>query len=137
MKKTLYSLVVILLIVTGCSRTKEPVKFVEPQNIIDKFNNEDSFMFVIGDETDPNSEKYKNESLTELKKKVKIDIYYIDLIHIKDMYKAKTLVDDFVDGNFVVTPTTYFIEDGRLVFFENGVLETSLLESKVEEYLSE
>lgn len=136
MRKLLYSLIVVLLLMTGCSKTKEPVKVVEPQNIIDKFEKSDSFMFIIGDETDPTSELYKNETLVELKEKVKIDIYYIDLIKIKDMYKAKTLVDDYVDGNFIVTPTTYFIKDGDLVFFEDGKLETSLLEEKVEEYFN-
>ncbi len=104
----------ILLIILYNNSNKSRLYELNVNNIIEKINNEDSFILCISATYCGHCKEYKPK-LEEISKKYKIDIYYIDI----DKYdeKARYKFMDYVsfDGG---TPIT--------IFFKNGKEETTV-----------
>lgn len=134
MKRILLILGVLLLVLTGCAESS--VEEIKPQAIIDRFEGGETFAFVIGDETCPACQAYRAGALKEMNKKDEIKLEYIDLHNLTDqeLEDARKLVeqDNYLDGEFEVTPTTYFVVDGKLTQVIKGSVSYDELSSGYE-----
>lgn len=109
-----------LLLVTGCSAmvAEQPVTEVSVDQVLAKIESKETFAFIIGSKTCPACEQYR-ENLKTLKEKENVSMDYIDLdaVNPEDRDKVVDLVVNHLDGdveNGLSTPTTYFIDKGKL-----------------------
>lgn len=127
MKKLLFlfSMLALVLAVAGCGKKEapkekeeSPVVYVTPSEIIKKFDNKETFTFVIGSETCSACQNYKADALTKMKEKDGIKLPYIDIYGIegkeKEFADIQTLIEKNLDNKFEATPTSYFVEKGKL-----------------------
>lgn len=135
MKKILLGLAVLLLVITGCS-VKDPVTYKEPAEIIARFDNNETFAFVIGDATCPACQSYLAGTVKEFQSKDGVTLEYIDLDKLDEssMELAGELVkkEKYLDGEFSVTPTTYFVVEGKVVEVSEGAVNYETLSSNYE-----
>lgn len=119
--KKLLGILVILLALTGCSSLilGDSVNFVTPDKIIEKFDKGETFAFVIGDATCGFCKQYRETTLEEFKKEKDIELDYIDLniLTKSETDDAIKLVNEenYLNGDFSATPTTYFVVEGKVV----------------------
>lgn len=105
MKKILMSLIVGFILLVGCSTS--PVN-----EVIDKFENEESFVFVLGSSTCIACTTYK-PILEEFIDQKDAEVLYVE-VDTTDKTALETIVNDYIDGNLEYTPTTYVIEEGEV-----------------------
>ena len=81
MKKKLLVLIILLLMLTGCSSlfAGSPVNYVSPEEVIGRFDAGDTFAFIIGDATCPACNQYMKGAQAEFKKKDDVVLDYVDL----------------------------------------------------------
>ena len=108
MKKVLIILVCLTLFTTGCFNKKDTYIELSYEQLEEKITNKDSFILVIGSSQCTHCASYKT-TMTDIVKKYKIDVYYIDIYQLSDEKLAK-LNNKFV---FTGTPTTVFVDEGK------------------------
>ena len=108
MKKVLVILVCFTLLLVGCSSKKKTYIEIDYNGLEEKINNKDDFILVIGSSQCTNCASYKI-TMTDIVKKYKIDVYYIDIYQLSDNELAK-VNNKF---SFSGTPVTVFIENGE------------------------
>lgn len=136
MRKTLLSLGALLLVITGCSAIvkDDPINYVEIQEIAEKFENEETFVFILGGKSCPACAAFLEGPLSELEDRDDIRLDYVDL-NAEDIDEelVNKLVDEKLEGNLQGIPTTYFITDGVLTHHEVGVISYETLIEGLEE----
>lgn len=139
MKKRILVILVILLAVTGCSSliVVDPANYVGPETVIELFENEDTFAFVVGDSTCPACNTYMKGAQKELFEKDEVALHYIDLNTLKDVdiESFTKLVQEHLSGNFEATPTTYFVVDGNVSQVKVGAIEYEELSSTYDKFI--
>lgn len=139
MKKRILVILVILLAVTGCSSliVVDPANYVGPETVIELFENEDTFAFVVGDSTCSACNAYMKGAQKELFEKDEVALLYIDLNTLKDVdiESFTKLVQEHLSGNFEATPTTYFVVDGNVSQVKVGSIEYEELSSTYDKFI--
>lgn len=139
----------VAILLTGCSgidssnKDKAPVstndyKGVETVSVseaIEKIENRDQYIFVLGNENCPACLVYK-EDLKKLESEEGIRLDYIDIsaeerADVQDLL-SNVLGIDISEG--VATPTTYFIKDGEVVDYIVGALSPKDLMAEKPEF---
>lgn len=98
---------VLILFVTGCGG-KSTYTELSYQQLVDKLENKDSFVLVIGSETCQHCADYK-VTMEKVIKKNNIEIFYINLAGLSNEDYAKLYSKYTVSS----TPTTLFIKNGE------------------------
>lgn len=138
------SLTIILIIMTGCSilEKEPPVITIEPQEIKDKIESQETFIVVIGnlDRCEP-CERYMKGALRKLhnEKDYKANYVTVDTIKKqKDMdIMIEILYEDFEENtqSALSVPTTYFVKKGELVNSLQGPIAYEQLVNEYEKYI--
>ena len=114
----------------------EGVKMVKVSEVVEKIKSEDQYTFVLGNENCAGCITYK-EYLKELENIEGVKLDYIDIQVEKSADVQNLLVDvlgvDVSQG--FVTPTTYFVKDGKLVDYIVGVLSPEDLIAQQREFI--
>ena len=106
MKKIIYTLIISLFILTGCTNNKyDEISYTKLSNMLD---NNESFILFIGSSTCTHCDSYKI-TVNKIIDKYKIDIKYIDVSKFSNDEIEK--FNEIIDYNG--TPTTAFIKDGK------------------------
>lgn len=131
MKKLFICLVMVLLVVTACSKKKESYSYaLSVQEVIDKVENQESFVVYLGTTTcsacqtfAPIAEKMNENYGTQ--------IYHVEL----DLEKNEDLKNELLEIMPVVyTPSINIVVDGNVVDTYEGVLEYMDLKEFIKEY---
>lgn len=106
-KKWIYILIGVLLL-TSCGNKLKTYEEANFEQLMNMFDNKQSFILFVGSTECPHCELYK-ETLNEVIKKYQVHITYIDISKLskEESSKLKSIV------NFTATPTTIFIEQGE------------------------
>ncbi len=131
MKKFLLAIMVAMVLLVSCSSTKT-ITFSDGEEIIEKFENKESFVFVIGSSTCLACTQYRPIVEEALESKG-VDVFYIESDKV-DNDQLIDLVENYLDNDLEWTPTTYFVVDGEVKESIAGALRYSLLVEKLEEY---
>ncbi len=129
MKKIVLTLLVGLVVLTGCSKPagKDLYTLIEKDEIQAKIEAKENFVLIIGRDTCPACKAYK-EVLDEVIKNKGIDIFYFEIIESvwKDKdYEEFTLFLERVMSQPSINgfPTTYFVEEGVVTGNYTGMLD--------------
>ncbi|NMB18210.1 MAG: thioredoxin family protein [Erysipelothrix sp.] len=117
MKKFLVSILLVLLVLTGCQNNKEAINFVGLDEIKTKIENKDDFIFVVGLDTCPACLSYK-PVLEEVNNKKDVEFYYLEMdANWSDADKEKVIsyIEDDLGQIIQGVPTTFFVEGGEVV----------------------
>lgn len=150
MKRLLLALgLMAVLVIAGCSsenkgdesdKKSDPVTYVEPAKILDKIENEETFAFILGDETCSACQHYLDTTLREMEDDAGVTLEFIELYGIEDRKKefddVTKLIDEHLHQQFEATPTTYFIVDGELAEVVVGAISYDELLSMYELYIN-
>lgn len=122
----LLGIIGLVLAIAGCGKKDEekkakdesPVTYVQPQNILEKIDKKETFVFVIGSKTCSACQNYKATSLKEMSEKDGVKLPFIDIYGIENKEKEfadiQKLIKDHLKDKFEATPTTYYMEKGKL-----------------------
>jgi predicted bacteriocin transport accessory protein len=111
MKKIIGLLVVMMIVLSGCSSDKGLEK-VEAKSVIERLDNDESLVVVIGQSTCSACLQYI-PVLEEVIKNYTVNLAYVE-IDKDNKDDVSQLVEDYlIEAN--ATPTTYFFEKGELV----------------------
>lgn len=117
MKKNFIVLLVMLLVLVGCSKPagKDLYTKIDQAGIKEKVDAKESFVFVIGKDTCPACTSYKNV-MDEVIKNKKVKIFYLEVIESvwteKDLKDLSLFLERDLDQAINAYPTTYFVEEG-------------------------
>jgi thiol-disulfide isomerase/thioredoxin len=130
MKKITVILFVMMMVLSGCSSEKGLEK-AEAKNVIERLNNDESLVVVIGQSTCSACLQYI-PVLEEVEKNYTINLAYVEVDQ-DDKDDVTQLVEEYlIEAN--ATPTTYFFEKGELVGMMVGYFDyretKEMLESK-------
>lgn len=126
MKKTLISILAILFLLVACGkRASHELKVVE---IIEKFENKDSFIFYVGSKNCKACQVF-TPTFTEVAAEYPEYLFSIELISARNNQKADfDKLEDLYINQVAVTPSIYYVKDGKVVDSHFGVLKYSDLE---------
>lgn len=133
MKKTILALLLVFLLVVGCSNKKADISLTSNQTM-QKMDNGDSFLLFFSSESCQACEVFKPVYLD-------VSDEYADALYILDIGQENTnnqeelqkLLIDYT-GNVQVTPTVLVIVDGQVEQEFIGILKYSELENALENY---
>lgn len=131
MKKFLLAMMVALVLLVSCSST-DTITFSDGEEIIEKFENKESFVFVISSSTCSACAQYR-PIVEEAIESKGLDVFYIESDKVNNEQLVE-LVENYLDNDLEWTPTTYFVVDGEVKESLAGALRYSLLVEKLEEY---
>ncbi|NLC41457.1 MAG: thioredoxin family protein [Erysipelothrix sp.] len=131
MKKIAIALMLVLLLLVSCGST-ELISLSDGQEIMEKMESDESFVFAIGTSTCPACTQYK-PVLEELIESKDVEVFYIESDKV-DQAVVLELVEKYLDNELEWTPTTYFIVDGEVTEALPGALRYTELVAKFEEY---
>lgn len=135
MRKTAIFIVAMLLILTGCASSNPTVDYVDPEEIISKFESKETFAFVIGDASCPACKAYLDGALKSFKKSEDVVLEYIDIKRNIDFNVLNNLVNVYLNNDFEYTPTTYFVVNGIIKHIEVGAIEYKSLSTQYKRYI--
>lgn len=124
MKKVLVSLLVVLLVLTGCAQDTKGINYLTPDELMTKIDNDDTFFLVVGVSTCAGCLAYK-PVLEELVKNKGAELYYIqtDTEAAKSKENEEKVIkvfEQYLDNKVTQTPTTIFFRDGEMDRMEVG-----------------
>lgn len=131
MKKIAIALMLVLLLLVSCGST-EVLSFSDGEEIMEKIENDESFVFIIGTSTCPACTQYK-PVVEELIESKDVEVFYIESDKV-DQEAVLELVENYLDNELEWTPTTYFVVDGEVNEVLPGALRYTELVAKFEEY---
>ncbi len=133
MKKIALSMMVLLLILVGCSRALVDHE-VKTSEILEKVANDDSFILYIGSKECSVCTEFA-PTYQEIAAEYPEVMYSIELINAvsNDTEDFETLQDDVI-GKVTVTPSIYVIKDGVVVDKATGAVKYSKLETFISTY---
>ena len=131
MKKIAIALMLVLLLLVSCGST-EVISYSDGEEIMEKLENDESFVFVIGTSTCPACTQYQ-AIVEELIKNKDAEVFYIESDKV-DQAAVLELVENYLDNELEWTPTTYFVVDGEVTEILPGSLRYTELVTKFEEY---
>lgn len=119
--KKVFSLLIVLIVMAGCSVAKEfPANIVIPDEIKEKIDSKETFMLVVGNkERCGTCESYLKGGLRGLSDK---NDYKVDYITIDTLDKqveidklSKIIYEDFKETEQMIgVPTTYIVSKGKI-----------------------
>lgn len=99
-------------------KESEAVTYTLPVDILEKFNNKETFAFVVGNEQCSACNNYKENGLKEYASIRSEKLMFVETFNLEnDTTQADALVEvieKHLDNKFEATPTTYFIVNGKL-----------------------
>lgn len=119
MRKLILIIFTSLLLLVGCS-SGSPITFVDGANIYERFENDETFVFVLGSSTCSACVTYK-PVLEELIDNYDVEINYVEIDKV-DQDEVAKLNTDFLDESLEWTPTTYVVVEGEVVYEESNVI---------------
>lgn len=145
MRNKLLGALVVVAVVVGSlfafdiigNKTENPVNYVSGDELTEMMDDKKTFAFVIGDNKCPACGSYMSGAQTELFEKDEVMLYYMDIDKLTNDTRpgAQNLVEDYLDGDFQATPTTYFIVDGEVAKVSVGVLSYEELSATYKEFI--
>lgn len=122
MKKLIYALVgiltVLFVLIIVFSIIEDEVEVSSYEEIQQKFEDEETFLFVIGSTNCNFCDEYLADGLRKyVNKNPKVDVVYVDLLDLahNGISSAKFFEEFGIDiSTFEGTPTTYFVKDGKV-----------------------
>lgn len=112
------------------------VDYTLPSDILTKFENKDSFYFVIGNASCGACISYKENALKELSNQDAVKIPFIETMYLEtDLDEAEAfvqIVQNHLEMKFEATPTTYFVKDGKLSSAVVGAMDYDTLKENLE-----
>ena len=109
MKKILLFLLILLL--CGCSN--KSYKEISYDKLNSKLSNDDSFVFIVGQDSCHNCVSFK-VVMEKIIKEEKIKVYYLDSSKLKDNEELVLTSQFFADKGQIYTPVMFVIEKGHL-----------------------
>lgn len=135
MKKVIISLLMLLILVSGCSN--KTYQEIDLKTLEDKINNKETFIIYIGSSTCSNCASL-NPTLNKVISKYNLTIYYIDVHNLSDDENNKLLSLINYENK---TPRIYFITNGEHddinVIKGNQAYETLINDFKDHGYIKE
>lgn len=118
-----------LLVLTACNNEeKEEIIYESKEKVIEQFENQNTFVFVLGSKRCSWCIKYKDETLnTYLQKENHLPLYLVELYTF-----SQAEFSEFCKNYGVVldkgTPTTYYVKNGIVVDLIAGKISLEVLE---------
>lgn len=111
------------------------VDYILPSDVLTKFENKDSFYFVIGNAGCGACMEYKAQALREFSEEDGVKVPFIETIYL-ETNKAEAdafvkMVKNHLDMKFEATPTTYFVKDGKLTSAIVGAIDYKTLKENL------
>lgn len=133
MKKLLTVLFISLILLSGCS-SKKVEHEKEVAEIIEKFENNDSFVLYLGSPDCPACLTF-NETYDEIYKEYPELFFSLNYTDAKTNHSIEyAKLEELYLSKLLFTPTVYFIKDGSVVYSETGVLKYSAMENSLSVY---
>ncbi len=132
MKKLLLALLASLLLLTGCAGYKGRIEKIDPEAVIEKFENKETFFIYAGKDDCDSCAKYR-ATIYELIDKYDIVVYYM----VADNEEKKEFIDSLSYDYFyrlIWTPSSYIVIDGETVDMKEKELTLDQLEQWLNEY---
>lgn len=112
MKKLFICLLISLLFLTGCHKKEKGITTLKAQQVIDKYENGDSFMLYVGQGACDFCKEY-SDTLKHIIEVYDINIYYFSYDEIEE---NETLVNRLINDYLYQlhdTPTSYVVINGK------------------------
>ena len=111
------------------------VDYTLPSDILTKFENKDSFYFVIGNAGCGACIEYKAQALTDFSKKDGVNIPFVETMYLEtdgtESDAFVKIVQNHLDMKFEATPTTYFVKNGKLSSAVVGAIDYKTLKENL------
>ena len=104
-------LVLLILLLCGCSN--KTYKEINYENLSNKLSNNDSFVFVVGQDSCHNCVSFK-VVMEKLIKEENLKVYYLDSSKLESNEELVLTTQFFADKGQIYTPVMFVIEKGHL-----------------------
>lgn len=123
MKKLLFLMALLVIVVAGCAPSKD-IKMIKASEAVKRLDAAESMVLVIGVSTCSACKEYK-PIIREIVKNYDVEIFYVELDSDSNA-DVKALVDKYlVEARW--TPTTYIFDKGVLVESKTGAIRYTAL----------
>ena len=133
MKKKIIVILLLLLLISGCKKfTKGEIITANADVILEKLKNKESFIVYIGYDDCPSCKEYK-PILQQLIENYDVTIYYLPTDNKEYEDQLNEIQYDYF-YRMLWTPTTYIVEEGKVVDIREKVVSYEDLEKWLNDY---